>query len=147
MAPILATLIIAIVVIGLLHIIGGHYSDRVRDRKRWAAMIRLKGRELWHSGRIGWLPDYDYNQWVLQTTGAVLAAMDRRLRWVDRGPKRAGRSRKEWGAGDPVLPKWPHEKHRCGFPVRDREAQESILTLFVEDCDTDDSDSKLPIGG
>jgi hypothetical protein len=37
MAPIFPTLIIAIVVVGLLHIIGGHYSGR---RKKRAAMAR-----------------------------------------------------------------------------------------------------------
>jgi len=46
MPPIFPTLIIAIVVVGLLHVIGGHYSDRARDRKKRAVMARLNGREL-----------------------------------------------------------------------------------------------------
>jgi hypothetical protein len=38
MLPIFPTLIIATVVVGLLHVIGGHYSGR---RKKRAAMARL----------------------------------------------------------------------------------------------------------
>lgn len=41
MAPILPTLVIAIVVVGLLHLIGAHYSGR---RKRRAALARLRVR-------------------------------------------------------------------------------------------------------
>jgi len=41
MAAIFPTLIAAIVVVGLVHVIWGHYCDRARQRKKRAAITRL----------------------------------------------------------------------------------------------------------